>query len=104
MHFCGIFKSNFLTIILLTSFSISLGFDKANDYPIFIRKDIQTHANFRVWRKNVTHELLCLGQEILGIETFPPGGRRKDIRTGKLWKPARLLKLVNCRKFRKPVP
>lgn len=50
------------------------------------------------------HELLCLGEETLGIETFPAGGRRKDRRTGKLWKPTRLLKLMICRRFRKPVP
>ena len=51
MYLCGIFKSNFLTIILLASFSTSLGFDKANDYPIFISEESQTHRNIRDWRK-----------------------------------------------------
>jgi hypothetical protein len=41
---------------------------------------------------------------ILGIETFPAGVRRKDIRIGKLRKPARLLKLMKCRRFRMPIP
>ena len=101
LYLCGIFKSDFLTIISLATFSTSVGFDKANDETIFIREENQTHRNFR--NENVTNELLYLREEILGIETFPPGGRRENIRFEKLQKPRMLMELMKCKTLRKPI-
>lgn len=101
LHLYSIFNSDFPTIISLASLSTLVGFDKANDETIFIREESQTHTHFR--NENITNELPYLRKEILGTETVPAGGRREDIKFGKLQKPERLRKHMKCRRLRRPI-